>query len=58
VFDYNFESKKTTLLQDFFLDGPKFNKDKYCAEIVYAYARDGVTIPITLLRPKNLPKDR
>lgn len=35
-----------------------FNKDKYVSEIVYASAKDGQKIPISLLRPKNIDLNR
>ncbi|EAS03452.2 peptidase S9A prolyl oligopeptidase domain protein beta-propeller (macronuclear) [Tetrahymena thermophila SB210] len=58
VFDFDFKKKKSILLQDFELDGPQFKKNNYISEIVYANSKDGVTIPITILRAKKFQKNR
>jgi Protease II len=38
--------------------GPKFNKEDYVFERVYAPAHDGEEIPITLVRKKKIQLDR
>lgn len=56
TFDYNMDTKvKTLLKQQEVLGG--FNKDNYVSERVYATARDGVKVPISLVYRKGTKKD-
>ncbi|KAB7731648.1 prolyl oligopeptidase family serine peptidase [Rudanella paleaurantiibacter] len=56
TFDYNMDTKEKTLLkQQEVLGG--FNKDNYVSERVYATARDGVKVPISLVYRKGTKKD-
>jgi oligopeptidase B len=56
VFDYNMESKEKTLLKESAVLGG-FNKDDYQVERIYATARDGIKVPISLVFKKGLLKD-
>ncbi|EGR32260.1 oligopeptidase b, putative [Ichthyophthirius multifiliis] len=58
VFDYNIKKKKAFLLSDFDMKGPKFNKDKFLIEQIFAPSQDGQKIPITIIREKNFYKNR
>lgn len=56
VYDYNMVSKDMKLLkQQEVLGG--FNADDYVSERLYATARDGVKVPISLVYHKDTPKD-
>lgn len=56
TFDYNMDTKEKTLLkQQEVLGG--FDKNNYVSERVYATARDGVKVPISLVYRKGTPKD-
>ncbi|MBT3800795.1 MAG: S9 family peptidase [Bacteroidetes bacterium] len=56
VFDYNMESKEKTLLKQQEVLG-EFNKDDYQAERLYATAKDGVKVPISLVYKKDVEID-
>ncbi|WP_040006499.1 S9 family peptidase [Fibrisoma limi] len=56
TFDYNMDTKQKTLLkQQEVLGG--FDKNNYVSERVYATARDGVKVPISLVYRKGTRKD-
>ncbi|RIV27317.1 S9 family peptidase [Fibrisoma montanum] len=56
TFDYNMDTKQKTLLkQQEVLGG--FDKTNYVSERVYATARDGVKVPISLVYRKGTKKD-
>lgn len=56
TFDYNMDTREKTLLkQQEVLGG--FNKDNYVSERVYATARDGVKIPVSIVYRKGTRKD-
>lgn len=56
TYDYNMDSRERTLMkQQEVLGG--FDKANYVSERVYATARDGVNIPISLVYRSGTPKD-
>jgi oligopeptidase B len=56
TFDYNMITREKTLLkQDEVLGG--YNPADYRTERLYAKARDGVAVPISIVYPKDLQKD-
>lgn len=56
VFDYNMATREKVLLkQEEVLGG--FNREKYCAERVWATAKDGAQVPISLVYQKGCSKD-
>lgn len=56
TFDYNMETKEKTLLkQQQVLGG--YNADNYVTERVFATAKDGTQVPISLVYKKGTPKD-
>lgn len=56
TFDYNMDTKEKTLKkQQDVLGG--FDKDNYVSERVYATARDGVQVPVSLVYRKGTRKD-
>ncbi|GAA4468175.1 oligopeptidase B [Nibrella saemangeumensis] len=56
TYDYNMDTRERTLMkQQEVLGG--FNSANYVSERVYATARDGVKIPISLVYRKGTPKD-
>ncbi|WP_234736003.1 S9 family peptidase [Tellurirhabdus bombi] len=56
VYDYDMDSREKTLLkQQEVLGG--FDKANYVAERIYATARDGVKVPVSLVYHKDTPKD-
>ncbi len=56
IFDYNMETKTKTLLKESEVLGG-FDKKDYQVERIYAIARDGVKVPISLVYKKGLVKD-
>lgn len=54
--DYDMESKEKTLLKEQEVIGD-FNKEYYEAKRLYATARDGVKVPISLVYKKGVKKD-
>lgn len=55
IFDYNMETKTKTLLKESEVLGG-FDKNDYQVERIYAIARDGVKVPISLVYKKGLVK--
>ncbi len=56
IIDYNMDThKKTTLKEDEVLGG--FDKNNYVTERLYATARDGVKVPLSIVYRKGLKKD-
>ena len=56
TFDYNMDTHEKTLMkQQEVLGG--FDKNKYVSERIYATARDGVRVPISIVYRKGTPKD-
>lgn len=56
VIDYNFKTKKSIVLKEQAVLGD-FNKDDYTSERIWATARDGVKIPMSVVSKKGLKKD-
>lgn len=56
VYDYNMQTRKLTLLKEQEVVGD-FDKDNYHTERLYATARDGVKVPISLVYRKGFKKD-
>lgn len=56
TFDYNMKTKRKNLLKQQEVIGD-FNSDDYHAERLYATAKDGVKVPISLVYKKGLKKD-
>jgi len=56
TFDYDMTSKEKTLLKMEEVGG-EFNPDDYRSERIWASARDGVKVPISLVYHKNTKKD-
>ena len=54
--DYNMTSREKKLLKQQEVVGD-FNKDNYASERLYAKARDGVEVPISLVYRKGMKKD-
>lgn len=56
VYDYNMQTREKTLLKRIEVVGG-YNPDEYETKRLYAPARDGVEIPISLVYKKSLKKD-
>ena len=56
VYDYNLNTKERTLLKQVEVIGG-YNDDDYVTERLYAPARDGVKVPISLVYKKGFVKD-
>lgn len=56
VFDYNMVSKEKTLMKQQEIVGG-YNKDEYQTERLYATAKDGTRVPISLVYKKGMKKD-
>lgn len=56
VFEYNMDTKERVLKKQTEVLGG-FNKDEYISERLWATARDGVKVPISVLYKKGLKKD-
>ncbi len=54
--DYNMETKEQTVLKEQEVLDPNFSKDNYISERLYATAKDGVKIPISLVYKKGTKK--
>jgi len=57
VIDYNFSTKTKEVKKEQEVLGGKFNKDNYTSERVWATARDGAKIPMSLVYRKGLKLD-
>ncbi len=57
TFDYNMTSKAKTLLKEQEVIDDKFDKKNYVTERLYATARDGVKVPISLVYRKGTKQD-
>lgn len=57
VIDFNMETKEKTILKEAEVLGGKFDKDNYKTERLWATARDGKKIPISLVYRKGIKKD-
>ncbi len=56
VIDYNFKTKESTVLKEQAVLGD-FNKEDYTSERIWATARDGEKIPMSVVYKKGLKKD-
>ncbi|MFB9053770.1 S9 family peptidase [Formosa undariae] len=54
VIDYNFKTKAKEVKKEQQVLGGTFDKDNYTSERVWATARDGVKVPVTLVHKKGL----
>lgn len=57
VIDYNFKTKQSVIMKEQEVLGGKFNKENYISKRIWAPARDGVKIPISLVYKKGTPLD-
>lgn len=57
VIDFNMETKERTVLKEAEILGGKFDKDNYQTERLWATARDGKKIPISVIYRKGIKKD-
>ncbi|MCG2792899.1 MAG: S9 family peptidase [Weeksellaceae bacterium] len=56
TFEYDMKEKTTTLLKEQEVLGGKFHKENYISERIWATARDGKQVPISLVYHKDTPK--
>lgn len=57
VIDFNMKTKTKEVLKEQQVLGGKFDKENYIEERVWATARDGVKVPISMIYRKGLNKD-
>ena len=57
IIDFNMTTKTKTILKELEVLGGKFDKTNYRTERVWATARDGVKVPISMVYHKNTPLD-
>lgn len=57
VIDFNMKTKTKEILKEQEVLGGKFNKENYIEERIWATARDGVKIPISMIYRKGLEKN-
>lgn len=57
VIDFNMKTKEKTVLKEQQVLGGKFDKNNYREERVWATARDGVKVPVSLVYKKDLVKN-
>lgn len=57
VIDYNMDTKEQTVLKEQEVLDSNFSKDNYVSERLYAIARDGVKVPISLVYKKGIQKN-
>lgn len=57
IIDFNMETKTKKVLKEQEVLGGKFNKDDYKTERLWATARDGAKVPISLVYRKDTPLD-
>jgi oligopeptidase B len=57
VIDFNMKTKTKEILKEQQVLGGKFDKDNYIEERVWATARDGVKVPISMIYRKGLNKN-
>lgn len=56
VYDYHMITKESTFLKQYEVEGG-YNPDDYQTERVYALARDGVKVPVSIVYKKGFKKD-
>ncbi|WP_438423553.1 S9 family peptidase [Aquimarina macrocephali] len=54
--DYNMDSKEQKILKEQEVLDPNFSKDNYVSERLYATAKDGVKIPISIVYKKGIER--
>lgn len=57
VIDFNMKTKEKTVLKEQEVLGGKFDKDNYAEERIWATAKDGTKVPISIVYPKGIKKD-
>jgi len=57
VIDFNMKTKTKEILKEQQVLGGKFNKENYIEERIWATARDGVKVPISMIYRKGLSKN-
>ncbi len=57
VIDFNMKTKEKTVLKEQEVLGGKFNKDNYIEERVWATAKDGTKIPISMVYRKGITRN-
>src|SRR5690606_7506239 len=57
VIDFDMETKEKTVLKETEVLGGKFNKDNYVTERLWATAKDGEKIPMSVIYKQGLKKD-
>ena len=57
VIDYNFETREKTIRKEQTVLGGQFNKENYESKRIWAVARDGVKVPISLVYKKGIKLD-
>jgi oligopeptidase B len=58
VFDYNMQTRKLHLLKQEAVLDANFKTENYASERIYATAKDGVLVPISLVYNKKYPKNK
>ncbi|MFN3968470.1 S9 family peptidase [Flavobacterium sp.] len=57
VFDFNMKTKTKTLLKEHEVLGGQFDKNNYTEERLWATAKDGTKVPISMVYRKGIKKD-
>ncbi|MFP9114625.1 S9 family peptidase [Flavobacterium sp. RHBU_3] len=57
VIDFNMKTKEKTVLKEQEVLGGKFDKDNYTEERIWATAKDGTKVPISVVYRKGIEKD-
>ena len=57
VIDYNFKTKQSEIKKEQEVLGGKFKKENYESKRIWATARDGVKVPISLVYKKGIKLD-
>lgn len=57
VVDFNMETREKTVLKEQEVLGGKFDKDNYQSERIWAKAKDGTEIPVSLVYRKGIKRD-
>ncbi|RWX01513.1 S9 family peptidase [Flavobacterium cerinum] len=57
VIDFNMKTKEKTILKEQEILGGKFDKNNYTEERVWATAKDGTKVPISMVYRKGIKKD-
>lgn len=57
IIDYNFKTKKKEIKKEQEVLGENFDKNNYESERIWAIARDGVKVPVSLVYKKGIKKD-